>query len=126
MPPGRRSRLGRPHDMKIFRSRIQAEFRGRGRPRARCRGQRGAALLLSLLILLVLVAIVIQINVSTGTDARVARNDVGLTGMDLATESALLQVYDKLKADAENTASGDAASPAAGGTSTSGADPQAQ
>jgi hypothetical protein len=66
----------------------------------------GAALLLSLLILLVLVAIVIQINVSTGTDARVARNDVGLTGMDLATESALLQVYDKLKSDAEGGAAG--------------------
>jgi type II secretory pathway component PulK len=90
------------------------------------RAREGAALLLSLMILLVLIAIVIQINVSTGTDARVARNDVGLTGMDLATESALLQVYDKLKADAENTTSGDAGSPAPGGTSPTGTDAQAQ
>ena len=40
-------------------------------------------------VLMVLVAIVIQINVSTSTDARVARNDVGLTAMDLAIESVL-------------------------------------
>jgi len=64
------------------------------------RSRSGAALLLSLLILLVLVAIVIQINVTTGTDARVARNDVGLTTMDLAVESALLQVEDQLLTDA--------------------------
>lgn len=94
------------------------------RPRApgAPRGREGAALLLSLLILLVLVAIVIQINVSTGTDARVARNEVGLTAMDLATESALLQVYDKLKSDGEDTAAG--ASPAApAGAGGAGADP---
>jgi hypothetical protein len=74
----------------------------RARARAAETRQRGAALLLSLLILLVLVAIVIQINVSTGTEARVTRNEVGLTSMDLAVESALLQVYDKLKSDAES------------------------
>lgn len=71
-------------------------------------GERGAALLLSLLILLVLVAIVIQINVSTGTDARVGRNDVTLTTMDLAAESALLQVAESLKTDAEGDAAGSA------------------
>jgi hypothetical protein len=65
------------------------------------RRERGAALLLSLLILLVLVAIVIQINVSTGTDARMAKNDVTLTAMDLAAESALLQELETLKADGE-------------------------
>lgn len=77
--------------------------------------RRGAALLLSLLILLVLVAIVIQINVSTGTDARIARNDVGLTTMDLAIESGLLEEYDKLKADGESAgaAGGGAAGQAA-------------
>src|SRR6185369_1209 len=68
------------------------------RPNARS----GAALLLSLLILLVLVAIVIQINVGTSTDARVARNDIGLTAMDLAVESALLQVDDQLLQDGQN------------------------
>ena len=81
----------------------------------------GAALLLSLLMLIVLVAIVIQINVGTSTDARVARNDVGLTGMDLAVESALLQVDDQLLQDAENT---EGASPA-GGAGAPGAPAQA-
>ncbi len=68
----------------------------------RARSRSGAALLLSLLILLVLFAIVFQINVGTGTNARVARNDVGLTTMDLAVDSALLQVDDQLKTDAES------------------------
>jgi type II secretory pathway component PulK len=63
--------------------------------------RRGAALLLSLLVLFVIVAIVFQINVTTGTDARVARNDVGLTAMDLAIESALLQVDQQLEEDAQ-------------------------
>jgi hypothetical protein len=82
--------------------------------------ERGAALLLSLLILLVLVAIVIEINVSTLSEARVTRNEVGLTSMDLAIESALLQEYDKLKSDAE---SGGAGAGAAGGQ-TQGQNPQ--
>lgn len=82
-------------------------------------GQRGAALLLSLLVLLVLVAIVIQINVSTNTDARVARNDVGLTAMDLAIESAFLQSYEQLKADGEaGAASGAGGAGGAGGAAT--------
>lgn len=62
--------------------------------------QRGAALLLSFLVLLVIIAIVFQINIVTSTDARVARNDVTLTTMDLAVESAMLQVYQSLIDDA--------------------------
>jgi Type II secretion system (T2SS), protein K len=95
------------------------------RPRSRetSRAREGAALLLSLMILLVLVAIVIQINVSTGTDARVARNDVGLTGMDLAAESALLQVYDKLKTDAEDSSSSAGGAGGTGATPPAGTDP---
>lgn len=81
---------------------------------SRSRSRSGAALLLSLLILLVLVAIVIQINVSTGTDARIGRNDVGLTTMDLAVESALLQVEDQLKTDAASAAAPAGAGAAAG------------
>lgn len=88
------------------------------RARAGAARKRGAALLLSLLLLLILVAIVIQINVSTGTDARVARNDVTITTMDLAAESALLQVLETLKADGE-AAAGTAGAP--GGASAAGA-----
>ena len=39
-------------------------------------GRRGVALLLALLLLVVLIAITIQISVTTGTDARIARNDL--------------------------------------------------
>lgn len=74
--------------------------------RSRHPRRRGAALLLSLLVLFVLVAIVFQINVTVGTDARMARNDVGLTGMDLAIESAMLRVLDELKQDGEAAATG--------------------
>jgi Tfp pilus assembly protein PilX len=87
--------------------------------------KRGAALLLSLLILVVLVAIVIQINVGTGTDARIARNDIGLTSMDLAVESAFLQVDDQLAMDGQN-ASAPGAAGAAGAAGMSGAAPAAQ
>ena len=78
--------------------------------------RRGAALLLSLLILMVLVAIVIQLNVSTGTDARMARNDVTLSAMDLAVESAILQELETLKTDADSDAGGGA--PAGGASPT--------
>ncbi len=97
--------------MKVLRSRTRA---------ARVR-RRGAALLLSLLILLVLVAIVIQINVGTSTDARIARNDVGLTAMDLAIESALLQEYDQLSSDSGSTAGAGGAAGAAGAGGAAGA-----
>ena len=65
----------------------------------------GAALLLSVLVLIVLITIVFQIRVTTMTDARVARNDVGLTTMELAIEAAKLEVFEQLKADAEASAS---------------------
>lgn len=80
------------------------------------RGQRrGAALILSLLLLFVLVAITLQIGVTTGTDARVARNDLAMTSMDLAIESAILQVEESLKSDGESGAeSGQQSSPAGG------------
>ena len=74
--------------------------------------RRGAALLLSLLLLFVLVAITIQISVTTGTDARVARNDLTMTGMDLAIESAMLQMQETLKTDGEGAGSDTPATPA--------------
>lgn len=76
---------------------------------AHTHGRRGAALLLSLLILLILVAIVIQINISTGTDARIGRNDVTISTMDFAAESALLQCAESLKADSDADASANTA-----------------
>ncbi|MCK6448946.1 MAG: type II secretion system protein GspK [Planctomycetes bacterium] len=77
----------------------------------------GSALLLALLVLLILLAIMAQLVFGTKSDADVARNDISLTTMDLAIESALLEVFDKLKTDGESSAG---ASGAAGGA---GADP---
>jgi len=68
-----------------------------------------------LLMLLVLVAIVIQINVTTGTEARVSRNDVSMTTMDLAIESALLQIEDQLLTDASAAAAAPAGPEGAAG-----------
>lgn len=62
--------------------------------------QRGAALLLSVLVLFVVITLSIQIGIGTMTDARVARNDLGLAAMDDAIESALLEVAVQLKDDA--------------------------
>lgn len=78
-------------------------------------GRRGAALLLAVLLLLVLVAIVFQINVSTSTQARVGRNEIGLASMDMAIESALLEVSDKLKIDAEGAADSQGSQQPSGG-----------
>ena len=61
--------------------------------------QRGAALLLSVLVLFVVITISIQIGIGTMTDARVARNDLGLAAMDDAIESAMLEVTEQLKND---------------------------
>ena len=80
---------------------MRTPFRSASVPTAAER--RGAALLLSLIVLFVLVAIVFQISIGTGTDARVARNEVGLATMDLACESALLEVVEMLKSDAPAT-----------------------
>jgi hypothetical protein len=66
--------------------------------------RRGAALMLSMLVLMVLILVVFQIKIASDTDARVARNDEAITAMDLAVESALLQVFEDLKLDAENDA----------------------
>jgi hypothetical protein len=71
--------------------------------------------MLSLLVLFVLVAIVFQLNISTGTDARIARNEVVLTQMDLAIASAQLEVFEKLKSDAESGDSGAAGGIGGGG-----------
>ncbi len=76
--------------------------------------RRGAALILSLLLLFVLVAITLQIGVTTGTDARVARNDLTMTSMDLAIESAMLQVQETLKTDGESSTGTETQQPDAG------------
>jgi type II secretory pathway component PulK len=95
--------------------------------------RRGAALLLSLLILFVLVAIVFQISIGTAVDGRVARNDITLTKMDLAIESALHEVEQLLISDAEaSTEGGEDGGLAPGGDGTGlgaedgGADPAAE
>jgi len=62
--------------------------------------KRGAALLLSVLVLFVVITLSIQIGIGTMTDARVARNDLGLAAMDDAIESALLEVSVQLQDDA--------------------------
>lgn len=66
----------------------------------------GAALMLALLVLFVLVAIVFQLRIATETDARIARNEVVLTQMELAISSAQLEVFEKLKTDAQASDSG--------------------
>ncbi len=71
------------------------------RPRSQ---RRGAALLLSVLVLFVLIAIVFQISIATMTDARVGRNDVGLTLIDRSIASAQWDIFELLKIDAEDAA----------------------
>ena len=68
--------------------------------------RRGAALMMAVLVLLVLVMVVFQISISTGTDARIARNQTTLSSMDYCIESAMLKVFEDLKADAEADAAG--------------------
>jgi hypothetical protein len=60
----------------------------------------------------VIVAVVFQISISTNTDAQVARNDLTMTGMDLAIESAFLQSKRTLRDDSDaGAAGGDSGSP---------------
>jgi len=66
-------------------------------------------LLLSVLVLFVVITLSIQIGIGTMTDARVARNDLGLAAMDDAIESALLEVAEQLKNDAAGGEGGDEA-----------------
>ncbi len=79
--------------------------------------RRGSALLMAFLVLVVLAAILFQLYITTSTDARVARNDVTLTAMDQAIESALIRVFDELETDAQAAAAGGAAGapPTSGG-----------
>ncbi|MCY2961357.1 MAG: hypothetical protein NTY35_14435 [Planctomycetota bacterium] len=86
--------------------------------------RRGVALLLALLLLVVLIAITIQISVTTGTDARIARNDLTMSVMDLSVESALLQVGETLKTDADSTGDS-AAAPGGAAGAAPGASPPA-
>ena len=76
--------------------------------------RRGAALLLSFMVLMVLILILAQIKYSTDANDRVARNQETLLVMDQAIESALLQVMEDLKIDAESAAAGGAAGDAGG------------
>jgi len=70
---------------------------------------------LSVLVLFVVITISIQIGIGTMTDARVARNDLGLAAMDDAIESAMLEVTEQLKADLGGGEEDPGADPMAGG-----------
>jgi hypothetical protein len=70
------------------------------RPRG-SQGERGAVLLLSFLVLMVIIAIVYQLNRVTATDQQVANRDFTSTNMDLAIESAMLEVFEQLRSDGE-------------------------
>lgn len=96
-------------------------------PKHAAPARRGAALLLSVLVLIVVITIVIQISIGTMTDARVARNTVGLTTMEQAIESVLLQIHEDLLTDMD---AGGGEMPAVasedfGGGGEGGADPSA-
>jgi len=67
---------------------------------------RGAALLMAFLVLIVLLAIVYQVHTVTQTDARVTRNEITRSTMDLALQSVMLQVYEDLAEDARAAQSG--------------------
>ena len=58
-------------------------------------------MLLSFLVLMVIIAIVYQLNRVTVTDKQVADRDFTSTNMDLAIESALLEVMEQLQMDGE-------------------------
>jgi hypothetical protein len=76
--------------------------------------RRGSALLMAFLMLVLLFAIVFQLSYSTNADFKVANNDVTVTTMDLAVESALQEVYDRLKTDGESSGDSSSGSGAAG------------
>lgn len=56
---------------------------------------------MAFLMIILLFGIVFQLWFSTNVDLRVADNEVTATRMDLAIESALQEVYDRLKTDGE-------------------------
>ena len=68
---------------------------------------RGAALLMAFLVLIVLLAIVYQVHTVTQTDARVSRNEITRSTMDLALQSVMLQVYEDLAEDARAAQGGE-------------------
>ncbi|MED6334952.1 MAG: hypothetical protein VYE81_06085 [Planctomycetota bacterium] len=86
-----------------------------------CRQRRGTALLLSILVLFVVITIVFQISIGSMTDARIARNDVRLTTMDLAIESAVFDVFEQLRSDGES-AQDSSTDPSGGGGGLGGAE----
>ncbi len=75
----------------------------------------GAALMLSFMVMLVLILILWQIKYSTDTAGRVARNDETVNAMDLAIESAFLQVFEDLKSDGESSSAPGPGGEAGGG-----------
>jgi hypothetical protein len=60
---------------------------------------------MAFLMIILLYAIVFQLSFGTKADLRVTENDVITTQMDMAIESALQEVFDRLKQDAEAAAS---------------------
>jgi hypothetical protein len=63
--------------------------------------RRGSALLMAFLMLIVIYAIVFQLWYTTAADLRVTQNDVTTTQIDLAIESSLQEVFDRLRTDGE-------------------------
>ena len=86
----------------------------RDRPSNARHARKGSALLMAFLMIILLYAIVFQLSYGTKADLRVAENDVTITQMDMAIESALQEVYDMLKQDAA-AAEGEGEAAAAGG-----------
>jgi hypothetical protein len=68
--------------------------------------RRGAALLLAFLVLIVILMIVYQIIRTTGNDQIETAKNLHLTSMEMAIDSAFLQVAEDLKADGEAAAAG--------------------
>lgn len=64
---------------------------------------------MAFLVLIVLLAIVYQVHTVTQTDARVTRNEITRSTMDLALQSVMLQVYEDLAEDARAAQGGDEA-----------------
>ncbi len=76
---------------------------------------------MAFLVLMVVLAICAQLRVSTGASQRTAMNDMGITRMDQAIESSLLEVFDQLKTDAEAGADTGAGAGGAAGAAGAGA-----
>ncbi|MBM3991618.1 MAG: general secretion pathway protein GspK [Planctomycetes bacterium] len=93
------------------------------------RPRKGSALLMAFLMIILLYAIVFQLSYGTKADLRVTENDVTITQMDMAIESALQEVYDSLAQDAAASegggeAAGGMAPPTGGGAPGAGGDGQ--